>query len=239
MIQFDCVTDNPKVFGKHITLLSKSSFFLPKGRYALLSPNPQNHKALVDLIAGVRPPRRGKVWHDGLVSWPLGRQGFVRGKPSGHQLISFICSRYSLDSTICTSFVADMISKPHYLPEPIEHWPPYLRVEFSYAMGLLPPFDIYIVEGAIPFDPCRFTRLWQALFEQRIVGRSLILSTNRPNQMIDYCMKGLVHERNGFRVEDALEQTIKRYPSRQSISEFAGASEVDSPLPGLSDGFDL
>ena len=39
----------------------------------------------------------------------------------------------------------------------MEHWPLHARQEFSFALALAPAFDVYVIEGAIPFEPCRFT----------------------------------------------------------------------------------
>lgn len=232
MILLDGVTDAPILFGRRRALLSDASLFLPQGRYALLSGNPEYHRALIDLITGLRPPHRGLVRHEGLVSWPMGRMGFIRGRASGHQMIAFVCALYGIDPAACVDFVSDLITNPDYLAESMEHWPPYMRQEFGFALALAPAFDIYVVEGAIPFEPCRFTRLWQGLFEERVIGRTLILSTYRQGQMTDYCAKGLIHERSGFRIEDDLDRCIERFPARQSRSESG-----EAPGSGAGDAF--
>lgn len=234
MILLDRVTDDPNLFGQRRALLSGASLFLPQGRYALLSDNPEYHRALLDLLSGLRPPRRGLVRHQGLVSWPIGRQGFIRGRASGHEMIEFVCALYGIDAAACIDFVSDLVTRPDFLSKSMEHWPLYMRQEFSFALGLAPPFDIYVVEGAIPFEPCRFTRLWQALFEHRITGRTLILSTYRQAQLTDYCAKGLIHERSDFRIEDDLDRSIERFPARQSRSESGGGVSDSGSGDGLA-----
>src|SRR5690606_41403460 len=86
--------------------------------------------------------------------------------------------------------------------------------------------------GTIPFEPCRFTRLWLALFEERLVGRTLIFSSYRQNQLADYCIKGLIYERSALRIDDDLDQSLLRYPPRRSRGD-AGTREDD-----LGGGFD-
>jgi capsular polysaccharide transport system ATP-binding protein len=226
MISLIDVSDSPKVFGSHLKLFSHADLDLPQGRYALLSRTPELHRSVIDVLAGLRPPREGFVKHHGLVSWPLGRQGFVRGKASGLHLIRFVASLYGLDSELVIELVADLLTSPEHLARPMEHWPLYTRQEFSFALALAPAFDVYVIEGAIPFEPCRFTRLWLALFEERLVGRTLILSTYRQNQLADYCTKGLVYERSGLRIEEDLDESIRRYPARRSRSESADAGET-------------
>lgn len=239
MIQLDRVTDAPRLFGSRRTLLTEATLSLPQGRYALLSRRPEMHRALIDVLTGLRPPTAGTVHHDGLVSWPIGRQGFIRGRPSGHQMIALVCALYRIDASACTELLSDLVTSPDYLAAPMQHWPMYMRQEFSFALGLAPPFEIYVVEGTMPFEPCRFTRLWQALFEQRLVGRTLILSTYRPQQMTDYCVKGLVHERRGFRIDPELDRCIEQFPSRRSGGGGGDGDGDDGGVGGAFFGTDL
>ncbi|OWT60563.1 P-loop NTPase family protein [Candidimonas nitroreducens] len=233
MISLNSVSDYPYVFGARRPMLSDASLDIAQGRYAVLSRTPELHRALIDVLAGLRPPLRGFVAHEGRVSWPIGRQGFVRGKVSGLRMIEFVCTLYDIDPSLAMDTVGDLVSSPEYLVRPIEDWPLYMRQEFSFALALAPAFDVYIIDGAMPFEPCRFTRLWLALFEERLVGRTLIFSTYRRNQMADYCTKALIHERGGFRIEDDLDQHIREFPSRPFRNESA---DPEPDLTGSSFG---
>jgi len=213
-------------------LLSDVTLDIPIGRYALLSRTPEFHRPVIDVLCRLRPTRHGFVSHDGRVSWPIGRQGFIRGKATGLRMIEFVCALYGCDADAAVELVADLISNPEYLSRPMEHWPLFVRQEFSFALALAPAFDVYVIEGAIPFEPCRFTRLWLALFEERLIGRTLLLSTYRQNQMADYCLKGLVYERSSLRIDDDLDASIRRFPARRSRSESAAGGEE-----GFSDSF--
>lgn len=225
MINLIDVCDTPRLFGARPALLTHATVNIAQGRYALLSRQPELHRAMLDVIAGLRPPRHGRVRHTGLVSWPLGRQGFVRGRATGLRMIELVCDLYGIAAEPATDFVGDLLTSPQYLTEAMEHWPQHVRQEFSFALGLVPAFDLYVIEGAIPFESCRFTRLWLALFEERIVGRTLILSTYRQNQIADYCTKGLIYEHESLRVDDDLDGCLVRFPVRPQRAEGAAASE--------------
>ncbi|SAH91819.1 ATPase component of an ABC polysaccharide exporter [Bordetella ansorpii] len=225
MIHLNRVTDEPFTFGSRQQLLADVTLDIPVGRYALLSPTPELHRQVVDVLCGLRPPRQGFVQHGGAISWAIGRQGFVRGKANGLNMIQLVCDRYELDAQATTELVADLISEPQSLSKPMEHWPLYVRQEFSFALALAPAFDIYVIEGALPFEPCRFTRLWQALFEERLVGRTLVFSSYRQNQLADYCYRGLIYERSALRIEEDLDRCISQFPPRRSRAESGGAGE--------------
>jgi capsular polysaccharide transport system ATP-binding protein len=228
MIHLNRISDAPRLFGAQSSLLAEANLDIPRGRYALLSHTPERHRPLIDILAGLRQPREGFVEHRGRVSWPLGRQGFIRGKASGIRMIEFVCALHGIEPAACIDFVADMITRPEHLHAPMEHWPLYTRQEVSFALALAPDFDVYVIEGVIPFEPCRFTRLWLALFEERLVGRTLILSTYRQQQMADYCIKGLVYERSILRIDDDLDACIRRFPSRQSRIDSVDAADDSS-----------
>jgi capsular polysaccharide transport system ATP-binding protein len=228
MISLHNVSDSPTLFGSTTPLLAGVDLEIPQGRFALLSHTPEVHRTVIDVLAGLRPPKQGFVQHKGLVSWPLGRQGFVRGKTSGAHMIKLVSSLYRVDYDLCFELVADLLTSPEHLARPMEHWPLYTRQEFSFALALAPEFDVYVIDGALPLESCRFTRLWLALFEERLVGRTLILSTYRQKQMADYCTKGLIYERSSLRIDDDLDECIRQFPARRSRSESGDAGEAAS-----------
>jgi capsular polysaccharide transport system ATP-binding protein len=224
MIELTNVTDSPHLFGQERLLLDRASLILPKGRYALLSATPELHRTLIDVLAGLRPPRQGRVRHEGLVSWPVGRVGFVRGKLNGLQLTRFICSLYGLDPEPCVDFLTGIMTNPEFLSRRVALWPTYVRLEYTFSLSLVPEFEIFLIDYMMPIEESRFSRLWQSLFEERLVGRSLIFSSQRPEQLLDYCTKGLIYEDGHLWIDDDLEQCIQRYPLRQSRTEQSGTS---------------
>src|ERR1700723_184619 len=119
MITLENVMDDPHIFGERRVLLEDASLRLPRGRYALLSSNPEYHPAVINVLAGVKTPRRGFVRHSEFVSWPIGRGGFIRGRLTGVQLTKFVCSLYGLDSVECVNFIADMMTSPEFLEKKI------------------------------------------------------------------------------------------------------------------------
>jgi len=223
MIDLFDVSDAPRVFGETVYLFENEDFHLPPGRYALMSQTPEWHRPLLDILSGVRPPALGRVIHAGRISWPLGRQGFVRGKGTGLDVINLVSAVHDVDPEETADIVTMLVSRPDLIDRPIEHWPQFARIEFTFALGLVPDFDIYVVDGSMPSEPSRFTRLWQALFEERLVGKTLILSSYRQKQLLDYCAKALVYEGHRFSVNDDLEACIERFPLRPSREDSTGS----------------
>jgi capsular polysaccharide transport system ATP-binding protein len=230
MIHLTRVTDEPHLFGQHRLLLDSVDLDFPPGRYALLSDSPEVHGRLFDVLACSRPPGHGLVHHEALASWPIGRPAFVRGKLSGMQLIRFVCSLYGLDTLVAHDFMCGILSNPELLPRRVMEWPGYARQEFVYALGLIPEFQIYFIDHMFPVEETRFSLLWRSLFEEKLIGKTLILSSYRKDQLLDYCTKGLIYENETFRIDDDLEQCIQQYSLRQSREESDGGGEWGGDL---------
>lgn len=227
MIDLFSVTDEIEVFGQPITLLDQVDFHLPVGRYALLSSNPETRRFVIDVVGGIRPPREGQVIVNGSISWPIGRASIMRGRATGLDVITLIADLYDVEIDEAGDLVTFLMSQPEYLEMPVDKWPPHVRQEFNFALGLVPNFDIYLIDGQMPFDETRFTRLWQALFEERMVGKTLILASFRPKQLLDYCAKALVHDNFALAIHDDLEQCIERYPTRTAREEIGSTNNAE------------
>lgn len=236
MIDLFAVSDHLEVFGRTVTLFVDVDFHLPTGRYALLSQTPEFHRPVIDVIAGLRPPRRGRVEISRSISWPIGRPGLVRGHATGLAVIDVIADLYAVDREYAGDVVTMLVSRPDYVDKPMMTWPGYVRQEFIFALGLIPEFDIYVIDAPIPFEEGRFTRLWQALFEERLAGKSLILSSPRPKQLLDYCAKGLVYDGSSLVIEHDLEQCIEQFPARPAREEL-GAMTNEGAIDGADIGF--
>ena len=227
MIELRNVTDRPHLFGQDRLLLEGANLILPKGRYALLSETPELHPALIDILAGLRPPRYGYVQHERQASWPVGRMGFVRGKLTGVQMSRFICSLYGVDFHTCMDFLNGLLTSPEYLTKRIMDWPAYARQEYTFGLSLVPSFEVFFVDTVMPADKSRFSRLWSSMFGDLLVGRGLILSSYSVDQLMDYCTTALIYEEGGFRLDDDLEGCIARYPLRRSRADQSAATGPD------------
>lgn len=228
MIDLISVSCHAEIFGGAVELLDKLNLHLPRGRYALLSRAPEQRRLILEVLAGLRKPQHGKVAIGGSISWPIGRASIGRGRATGLDYVTFIADLYGVNPDFAGDLVTLLMSRPDYIDQPMDHWPPYVRQEFGFALGLVPEFDIYVIDAPLPFEESRFTRLWQALFEDRLVGKTLILSSSRPKQLLDYCAKALVHESGRLTIEDDLEACIERFPARPAREDMGLGSNADA-----------
>jgi capsular polysaccharide transport system ATP-binding protein len=222
MIVLRNIVDRPRVQGRRADLAKGVNLVIPNGRYALLAKDPRLRRPAIDLLAGSRLPAQGNVYRHGLVSWLIGRAGFARGKVKGFHLIALIARLYSLDLPFCEAIIAELMTNPRFLGEPLDRWDAPTRFEVMHAIGLLPRFDIYLIHGSLPALQDRFHRLWRPLFEERIEGRTLILLTTRAAEAEEYCDKAIVLRDGQIFVDEEIDQAVRRYPPR--------------PIPGVQQG---
>lgn len=234
MIELLDISDSPTING-HTTLLATNvTLDIPPGRYALLSHNPFLARHAIDLFSSVRPPARGEVIVQGIPSWAIGRAAFIRGKVTGLEAVALVSRIYALDQNMCFAIMKEMMTNPSLLHERIEHWPTAMRHEFGHAVALLPSFDIYFVDGALPFGRTRYYDLWRSMFEERRKGSSLILSTTRANEAREYCDQAIVLDRGTVEIHDDLDYALSKYPPRP-----AGAMPMTAQPTGTQNNGDL
>lgn len=211
MIELKNVFDTPKIAGQERCVALGASLAIPRGRYALLTSDPLVARPAIDLIAGLRPPRRGAVYRSGVCSWPIGRPGVVRGRLTGVQIISFIARIYRLDAILCTCVVRDAMTNPKLLGDGVENWPLADRIEFGLLLAILPRFDIYVVDGNLPWRKDRFSQVWNFLFEEKIANATLIVSATRTAELKYLCDQALVLEQGGIKIEKDLAHALSRF----------------------------
>lgn len=225
MITLAGVTDTPVIAGEPRPLAIDVTLNIPPGRYVLLAQNLRLRKPAVDILAGLRPPMSGWLTWDGACSWPIGRASFMRPQLTGHQIIDLVVRLYQLDQEMCYWLTEHMLTESGCLPERIGGWTSASRLEFSHILSLLHRFDIYFVDGQLPFRKDRFTELWRPLFSRRIEGRTLILSAVRASDALEYCDAALVLHHGQLYIESRIERVLDDFPVRALPAERV----VDSP----------
>jgi capsular polysaccharide transport system ATP-binding protein len=212
MILLSRVTDTPRVAGSKRLLADRVDLDLPVDRYALLTGDPHLRRPAIDLLARLRPPHAGHVTAVGSSSWPIGRPGFIRGKVTGRHIVALVARLYGLDMALSNGILETLLTSPAQLDELSTHWPIEFRREFVFAIALLPPFDIYIVDAPFPSPRDRFGQMWRVLFDERTEGKTLITSSTRGRDLVEFCSKAIIFDRGWATVTDRLEEALDQYP---------------------------
>lgn len=225
MISLVDVTDTPIVDEKPRPLAIGISLNIPPGRYVLLAQNLKLRKPAIDLLAKLRPPVAGVIHHAGTCSWPIGRPSFLRGQLTGYQIIDLITRLYQIDNETAYWAAEEMLTRPSRLSDPMTKWPANERAELGHILSLLPRFDVYVVDGQLPYRKDRFTELWRPLFTRRIEGRTLILAATRASDALEFCDAALVLHHGQLYIETRIERLLDEFPVRSLPGERVESAE--------------
>ena len=209
-------------------VLDGTSLDVPAGRYALLTEVPGDRTPMTDLLCGIRVPLSGRVLFSERQSWPIGRVGFIRGKLTGSDIIGMVCRMYALRRGKAQDLVGSLLTNPESLDLPTIEWSREMRVEYTYALALLPQFGVYVLEGNLPFSKGRFAALWRSLFLHRIQDRLLIVSTYDARVVGEFCDRAFcVAEGRAF-IDERLDSALARYPLREPPAREDSAADEDT-----------
>lgn len=214
MIDLMNVTDVVRVGKIEAAVAIDVSMQIPRGRYVMMAPLPQVRRPAIDVLCGARPPKSGAIGWSGRPSWPIARAGFVRGRLTGFQIIELIAGIYQLDRNLCIHIVEEMLSFPRVLGEHVLTWDALSRQEFGHTLALIPVFDTYFVDGALPSRRDSFTRKWRELFEQRIEGKTFILAAININDCKEFCDRALILDDGRIEIGYQVDECLDKYPLR-------------------------
>lgn len=177
MIRFRDVSLQVVVNGARREVVRDCSFNFTDPRLLILSPEPHLRSGVVGLITGRFTPQRGEVRRAGRVSWAIGPTLPFRSNLTGRQTIGFVSDLYGLRRRQVADMVADVVDLPLDMDAPMLKWPVPAVVRFTYALALVPDFDVYVLDGPLRLAYPEFDRRWRAVFDERVRHRMLILST--------------------------------------------------------------
>ena len=203
-----------------VPVLIDATFVFPREPVALLGTDPIVRRSLVDLLAGLVRPSEGRVQWAGRVSFPIGRYGLFRSHLSGAETVALFASLYGLDTKKVIQFTQNFDSLGASMSARTSDWPLAASVKLSLILAVTAPFDIYVVESAVTLiGETTFNEKWQQLFRRCIEGKTLVLSSIRPQTLETFCSKAVVAENGTLRLIDDLAHGIAFYPQRQSSPE--------------------
>lgn len=192
MISLMGVTHSVVRGGNRIPIFVDASFEFDRRRMGLVAARDEQMNAILDVLIGYRLPDVGTVRRRGAVSWPIGRLLQFRSELSGRDTVRFITQLYGLDFRRSEDLFHDLIDFEQHYEMPVSTWPGLLTVKFAHCAVLLPEFDIYIGEGSMIIGDDKFMQRWLPMFEEKLVGRQLIMACGQAAHLSKFCRSAAV-----------------------------------------------
>lgn len=216
-------------------------------RIGIFAANGFEAKALVACISGVERLDAGTVDHYASVSWPLGVNDALESKLSGYVNALFAAEIYSRPGQIDKDvrLIRELAGVDEIMfHKPLADWPSALRDLLKLVMPLAFEFDVVVVGRTTGWNHRAIhpnSVFIRKYFEQRIEGRTLIVSGNaQSNLAIDYCHDGiaLIDGKILYRgdpevcMQMAKEESKRlRERRRESVATLVGSEELDASEP--------
>ena len=234
MIIFDNISHEANASKRRVRVLDEASIVIDKPRVGLVSPDGAVTTTIVEMIAGIVRPNRGRIYRQGKVSWPIGRMTQFRSPLSGRDTVRFVASLYRMDEGKADRFVRHLTDFGHHYDEPMNKWPRLLSMKLALACVLVPSFDVYLAEGSVVVPDDDFMEVWQAAFEERLAGKQFIMASDRKRYMEQFC-DSAVGVRNGKfivfdSVADAFDSMTVAPPSMNAVHRTVENMEDDEFL---------
>jgi len=177
----------------------------PGERLAIFGVSGAEEKMLISCLSGIKPLDAGSLVHNASVSWPLGINDAVTGKLSAYRNARFAAEIYGKPGNLEAELA--LIQELSGATDQLFHrefkaWPSHLKDSFKLAVPLAFDFDVITVGQVSGWDHRAIhprARRIRQVFEQRLVGRTLVMIANgQHNLAFDYCEEGLALVNGSF-----------------------------------------
>ncbi len=212
MIQLsDVVKHYPARGGRHTVLAGISATF-PLGRnVGILGRNGSGKSTLIRLMAKAEFPTRGRVRHQGRVSWPLGFAGGFQPSMTARDNIVFVAGIYGAPPRSTIDRVEAFAGLGRYLEMPVQTLSSGMRARLAFGLSLAIEFDFYLMDELSAVGDERFRARSQAAL-QELRGRStFIIVSHQMGQIKRFCDTAYVLEKGQLLDFDHVDQAIAAY----------------------------
>ncbi|MDK9696781.1 MAG: hypothetical protein OEL76_10335 [Siculibacillus sp.] len=219
MIEFAAVDYRIRTAKGETRILVDMTGALPRGRYVLLTEDPQSRIALVDLFCGLKQPQVGRIVHHGRVSWPIGRLTHFRSGLDGYSTVEFFADIHALDRRRTLDFVREFCDLDGLLARRMTSWPGQASLRLGLGLALLPDFDIFVVDGSLLVGDPNFQRRWVEAFHERSRKGTVVMSTTQKAAIGMFCDYALIADHGRLFITEHVAEAIDLYPSRAATAE--------------------
>ena len=174
--------------GGYRTILDDASFVVPGGaKVGVLGGNGAGKSTLLRLVAGIESPDHGEIYHNCLVSFPLGFLGNFHPHLTGRQNTRFVARLYGANVDDVVDFVDDFSELGKFFDMPIQTYSSGMNSKLSFGVSLALDFDFYLIDEVTEVGDARFREKCAEAFRSRTQGRGLFMVSHNSQTIRDYC----------------------------------------------------
>lgn len=180
----------------------------PGQTLALLGRNGAGKSMLMQMIAGLVLPDRGRIRVSGSVSWPVGFNGSFHRDLSGAQNARFLARVYGIDTGEYLDFVQGFSELGDQFHSPVRGYSSGMRSRLGFACSMGMHFDAYLIDEITAVGDARFRRKCDAILQERLAKSAALFVSHNLEDLRRICCSGAVLENGKLDVYGSLEKAI-------------------------------
>ncbi len=214
MIIFENVTKYfPTPQGKHYILKDVTLSLPGHKNIGVFGANGSGKSALMNLLAGVDFPNKGRIRVSGNVSWPLGLSGY-QGSMTGRENAAFICRVYGKSNAQVKEklrFIKDFSEIGEAFEMPLKTYSSGMRSKFSFAVSMAFDFDYYLIDELTSVGDKRFKDKCNAVFNEKKSRANFLFVSHNLNELKRQCDIGIFIKGGKIHVHHSIDDAIAAY----------------------------
>ncbi len=222
--------DVTKVIGtgaKKRDVLTSVRARLPSGhRIAVLASRPEDRKVFIDLLSGVVLPTAGRIIRQARVGFPPGHLGGFAPDLSVHLNVSHVARLYGAEIEATVNFVAKISGLSENFGKPYRELSNTQRRHLSAILAFSIPFDVYLLSDQLVRAGGKgYSKEASALFQARAKTSGMIIASDEPAFVREFCDMGLVLNGGQIRLFPDIERAISFFEKKPVSIPVKGKEE--------------
>lgn len=180
-------------------------------RTAIMGLTGTGKTTLINMMTGMLRPDSGRVYRQGVISYPMNALGVISGAMSVRQNISFLCQVYGFESRGVQDFVERYVGMPKLMNEPFSNLTAPERLIFGYTIGYALPFETYLIDNVYAAGTVQQRERIARLLNARLESSGLVFATKSIPTARLFCDRAVVLDGGRPHVYDDFEEGARHF----------------------------
>lgn len=163
---------------------------------------------MMKMISGTLAPTKGRIFHSGTVSWPVGFAGSFHPELSGAQNTRFIARVYGCDTEDLVDFVEEFAELGGHFYLPFRTYSSGMRSRLAFGVSMGVRFDTYLIDEVTSVGDATFQARSRELLKARTRQSGAIVVSHAMGMIRQLCTSGAVLENGALTYFDDIEDAI-------------------------------
>lgn len=190
----------------------------PRLNVGLIGANGVGKSTLLQIIAGIDQPNKGRIERRCRVSWPMGFGGGLQGSLTGRQNAKFVCRIHGHKDDIPDrlAYIEDFAEIGEAFEQPVKTYSSGMKSRLQFALSLAFDFDVYISDEVTAAGDAAFRQKAANAFKAIADRAGLIMVSHSEGTLKQFCAVGIWIHNGKAHWFDQIDDALKAYKDSRS-----------------------